>query len=35
VELGYPVNLLSMDAGLDPLRGRLRFEALVDTGKKD
>jgi len=33
VELGYPVVLLSMDAGLDPLQGRPRFEALVDGGK--
>lgn len=32
VEMGYPVNLLSVDAGLDPLQGRLRFEALVDNG---
>jgi TolB-like protein/Flp pilus assembly protein TadD/DNA-binding winged helix-turn-helix (wHTH) protein len=31
VELGYPVNQLSMDAGLDPLRGRLRFEALASA----
>ena len=33
VELGYPVILLSMDAGLDPLQGRPRFEALVSGGK--
>ncbi|MCJ7558935.1 MAG: tetratricopeptide repeat protein [Gammaproteobacteria bacterium] len=33
VELGYPVSLLSMDASLDPLQGRLRFEALEDSGK--
>ena len=34
VEMGYPKNVLSMDAGLDPLRGRLRFEAVVDDGRK-
>ncbi len=34
VEMGYPVNLLSVDAGLDPLQGRLRFEALADDGRK-
>ena len=28
VEMGYPVKLLSVDAGLDPLQGRLRFEAI-------
>lgn len=33
VELGYPAVLLSMDAGLDPLQGRPRFEALVGDGK--
>ena len=34
VEMGYPKDLLSVDAGLDPLQGRLRFEALVDDGRK-
>lgn len=34
VEMGYPVNLLSVDAGLDPLQGRLRFEALVDDARR-
>lgn len=33
VEMGYPVNLLEVDAGLDPLHGRLRFEALADDGR--
>lgn len=33
VELGYPVVLLPMDAGLDPLQGRPRYEALVESGK--
>ena len=33
VELGYPVVLLSTDAGLDSLQGRPRFEALVEGGK--
>jgi len=32
--MGYPKDLLSVDAGLDPLQGRLRFEALVDDGRK-
>ena len=34
VEMGYPANTLSIDAGLDPLQGRLRFEALVDDGAR-
>lgn len=34
VEMGYPKDLLSVDAGLDPLQGRLRFETLVDDGRK-
>ena len=34
VEMGYPVNLLAVDAGLDPLQGRLRFESLVDESRR-